>query len=78
MKAVGMTQWQSSQNKDLNEVLEKFLEVYIKVLDKHAPCEQNFLRGNHSSFMNWGFSKAVTTIRRLWNKFFKEKAGNKL
>ena len=39
MKTVGMTYWQSSQNKDLNEVLEKFLEVYIKVLDKHAPCE---------------------------------------
>ena len=51
----------------------KSLEVYNKVLDKHAPRKSKSVRGNHSSFINWELSKAIMPRARLRNKFFKEK-----
>ena len=49
-----------------------FRNVYMKVLNKHAPEKQKTLRGNHQPFMNKKLSKAFmhrSKLKNIYNKF---------
>ena len=40
-------------------------------MEKHARLTKKFIRGNHAPFMNKELRKAIYTISRLRNKFYK-------
>ena len=48
-----------------------FENVCIRVLNRHAPLKNKYIRANNSPFMNKTLSKAVMTRSRLRNKFRK-------
>ena len=57
---------------------DKFKELFLTVLNKHAPQKEKQIRGNNSPFMNKILSKAFTkrsNIKNKYNKFPTE--GNK-
>ena len=53
--------------------LEKFLNVFKKVFDIHAPIKKSYIRVNQGPFMNKALQKAVMTNSRPCNKFLKIK-----
>ena len=60
------------ENVNINQ-LEKFLNVFKKVLDIHAPIKRRYIRANQRPFMNKTLQKAKITRSRLRNKFLKNK-----
>jgi hypothetical protein len=46
---------------------------FLKVLNRHAPQKQRYVRSNQSKFMDKELNKAVMKRSRLRNKFIKEK-----
>ena len=66
----------STQNFEGNS-LQKFHEVCTKILDKRAPHKSKFVRSNYSRFTKQNLSKAIISIKRLRDAFFKEKSGRK-
>ena len=60
------------KNVNINQ-LEKFLHVFKKVFDIHAPIKKRYIRENQGPFMNKALQKAVMTRSRLRNKFLKNK-----
>ena len=42
-----------------NMEYEHFLNIFIEVLNKHAPMKQNYLRGNQGRFMTKNLHKAI-------------------
>ena len=54
-----------------NTKYELFESTFIKVLDKHAPMKQKYVRANNASFMNKALSKAIMTRSRFRNKFLR-------
>ena len=48
---------------------ENFEEILIRLIDKHAPLKEKYVRANNASFMNKNLSKAFMTRSRLINKF---------
>ena len=50
---------------------DKFLDIFLRVLDKHAPLKQKVVRGNQSPFMTKELSKAIMQRSKLKNKFNK-------
>ena len=51
-----------------SDTIEKFLEICVNVLNKHAPRKKKFLRGNQSPCMNRELSKAIMTRTRFRNE----------
>ena len=50
---------------------ENFHEIFMKVLDTHAPTKQRIVRGNNQPFMNKTLSKAFmhrSKLKNLYNK----------
>ena len=47
---------------------ENFLDIFLKVLDKHAPLKQKNIRGNQSPFMTKKLSRAIMLRSKLKNK----------
>ena len=60
------------ENVNINQ-LRKFLNVFKKVFDIHAPIRKRYIRANQGPFMNKALQKAMMTRSRLRNKFFKNK-----
>ena len=51
---------------------EKFCNITLKTLDKHAPRKENHARGNQMSFMRKDLSKNIMKRSRLRNKYLKK------
>ena len=51
-----------------------FHKICLKVLNKHAPIKQKYIRANNSNFMNKDLRKAIMCRSRLRNAFLKEKS----
>ena len=51
----------------------QFDEVFMKVLNRHAPLKKKILRANHSSYMSKTLRKAIMRRSYLENKYFKKK-----
>ena len=50
----------------------KFDEVFMTVLNRHAPLKKKILRANHSSYMSKTLRKAIMRRSYLENKFLKK------
>ena len=50
---------------------EIFEDIFLRVLDRHAPLKTKIIRGNHAQYMNTTLRKAIMKRTRLQNKFFK-------
>ena len=48
-----------------------FEDIFLRVLDRHAPMKRKFIRGNHAPYMNTTLRKAIMKRTQLQNKFFK-------
>ena len=57
-----------------DEIYESFSSYCSKILDNHAPLKKNYVRGNHSPFMNKSLSKAIMVRTRLRNIFLKNRS----
>ena len=49
-------------------IYNSFEDIFLKVLDKHAPSKQKVVRANDKPFMNKEIRKAIFTRSRLKNK----------
>ena len=51
-----------------------FEEIFINVLNKHAPLKKKFLRANHVPYMTKTLRKAIMRRSQLQTKYFKNKS----
>ena len=56
-----------------NAELKEFNEIFLKVLDKHAPRKQKYIRANNSNFITKALRKKIMHRSRLRNKFLRER-----
>ena len=56
---------------------EKFRDMSIKLLNKHAPIKIKYKRGNHMPFITKDLSKAIMKSSRLRNNYLKNKTDSK-
>ena len=61
----------SLQPDDPNENYSFLSREFSKIVEKHAPLRNKFIRGNHAPFMNKELRKAIYARSRLRNKFCK-------
>ena len=52
---------------------DTFHNIFMKVLDRHAPCKQKVLRANHKPYMTKALRQAIMRRSTLENKFYKSK-----
>ena len=52
---------------------EKFCDMSIKLLNKHAPIKMKYKRGNHMPFITKDLSKAIMKRSKLRNNYLKNK-----
>ena len=52
---------------------EKFCDMSIKLLNKHAPIKIKYKRGNHMPFITKDLSKAIMKRSKLRNNYLKNK-----
>ena len=55
---------------------QNFLNIFIEVLNEHAPIKQKYLRANQGEFMFKELNKAIMTRSRLLNKYLKDKSAD--
>ena len=53
---------------------QHFLNIFLDVLNKHAPIKKKYIRANQSNFMTRKLSKAIMKRSKLRNRFLKEKS----
>ena len=53
-----------------------FEEIFLNVLNKHAPLKKKFLRANHPPYMTKALRKAIMRRSQLQTKYFKNKSEN--
>ena len=46
---------------------QKFCDIWLETLNKHAPCKQKYARGNQMSFFTKELSKAIMARSKLRN-----------
>ena len=51
---------------------QHFLNIFIEVLNKHAPMKEKYLRSNQGRFIRKNLHKAITKRSRLRNKFLRD------
>ena len=51
----------------------KFENIFMNILNRHAPLKKRYLRANNAPFMNKNLTKAIMVRSRLRNKFLKYK-----
>ena len=56
-----------------NMEYQHFLNIFIEILNKHAPMKIKYLRANHEKFMTKGLHKAIMKRSRLRNKFLRDR-----
>ena len=52
---------------------EKFCDMSVKLLNKHAPIKMKYKRGNHMPFITKDLSKAIMKRSQLRNNYLKNK-----
>ena len=52
---------------------ETFTNIFIDILNLHAPLKKKYLRANHSKFISKELSKEIMLRSKLRNKFLKDK-----
>ena len=57
-----------------NMEYQHFLNIFIEILNKHAPMKQKYLRANQVRFMTKDLLIAIMKRSRLRNKFLRERA----
>ena len=59
---------------DINNIeYQHFLDIFIEVLNKHAPMKIKYLRANQGKFITKGLNKAIIKRSRLRNKFLRDR-----
>ena len=59
---------------DINNMeYQHFLNIFIEVLNKHAPMKQKYLRANQGRFLAKNLHKAIMKRSRLRNKFLSDR-----
>ena len=61
------------ENLKLSNGLQKFIDICIKTLDKFAPREKKYSRGNNMPFMNKSLCRAHMKRTRLRNCYFQKR-----
>jgi len=61
----------SLQNFNKNMCYKDFNDIFMKILNSHAPVKQKVIRGNNAPFMNKTLSKAFMHRSKLKNNFNK-------
>ena len=56
-----------------NMEYQHFLNIFIDILNKHAPMKQKYLRANQGRFMRKDLHKAIMKRSRLRNKFLRDR-----
>ena len=56
-----------------NAELKEFDETFLKVLDKHAPRKQKYIRANNSNYIRKALQKEIMHKSRFRNKFLRER-----
>ena len=56
-----------------NMEYQHFLNIFIEILNKHAPMKRKYLRANQRGFMTKDLHKAIIEHSRLWNKFSRDR-----
>ena len=56
-----------------NMEYQHFLNIFIEILNKHAPMKQNYLRANQGRLMTKYLHKAIMKRSRLRNKFLRDR-----
>ena len=56
---------------DSNENYRFIIDIFIKIVERHAPLKKRFVKGNQAPFMNKKLRKAIYTRSRLRNNFCK-------
>ena len=64
-------------NQQINEY-KHFEEIFLKVLNTHAPIKRKFLRANHVPYMTKVLRKSIIKRLELENKYVKNKANENL
>ena len=52
---------------------ETFTNIFIDILNLHAPLKKKYLRANHSKFISKELSKEIMLWSKLRNEFLKNK-----
>ena len=52
---------------------QHFLNIFIEILNKHAPIKQKYLTVNQEKFMTKGLHKAIMKRSRLRNKLWRDR-----
>ena len=52
---------------------QHFLNIFIDILNKHAPMKQKYLKANQGRFMTKDLHKAIMKHSRLRNKFLRDR-----
>ena len=55
---------------------DTFEEIFINILNKHAPLKKKFLRANHVPYMTKTLRKTIMRRSQLQTKYFKNKSQN--
>ena len=50
-----------------------FVNIFIEILDKHAPMKQKYLTANQGRFMTKDLHKAIMKRSRLRDKFLRDR-----
>ena len=59
---------------DLNNAeLSEFTEIFLSILDKHAPKKQKFIQANNSNFVTKNLRKAIMKRSKLHKKYLRER-----
>ena len=66
------------ENINSSNGLQKFIDIYMKTLDKFAPRKKKYSQGNNMPFMNKSLSRAHMKRTRLRNCYLKKNALNRI
>ena len=61
-----------------NNTYAEFEDIFLSVLEKHAPIKKKIIRGNHVPYMNKTLRKAMMRRTQLQNKYYKTKTDEDL
>ena len=56
-----------------NMECSEFEDIFMRILNRHAPIKRSYIRANNAPFMNKSLSKAIMVRSKLRNKFLKLK-----
>ena len=56
-----------------NADLSEFTEIFLSILDEHAPKKQKFIRANNSNFVTKSLRQAIMKRSKLRNKYLRER-----